>query len=408
MIGKYSDDVTLDFSPDIMDRHQRFVDAVRNAYGVDLKATSGRDSMNVHAPNSYHKVDAVDYSWDDLNSWDNPLLSKIGDLAKQYGFGEVISDAHGTGPHIHVGNYIGGAKTVQAPIQYTNPVNGQTILNMNVEMPQTDYKEKYNQDVLKSVLNTKYSNPDASARDAYMNDLTVLRSVLGAGNTSEANKEIMPYINKMMELDMKASSTGTIMDNQDLDKANAIKALQAIGDSKNPTNQAMYAAIANMAGIKFPTEALSYQHMNPTTLLQGVLSSANNNANNAMQKYGLDVNSSLRAQEIANSKINSDRSYELAKDSADFQKMLAIGKLTQGEGYNPEQANIASKNVDTLIQDMRGARDANAKKQIASDWLKVHGYQASKYHPMGANGIFQFIEREVPGFTDYWQKSQKQ
>ena len=71
--------------------------------GVSPILTAGANDDS-HVEGSWHyKGLGADIAWDGLQ-WGNDTLSALADYARSLGFQEVISDPHGTGPHLHVSN----------------------------------------------------------------------------------------------------------------------------------------------------------------------------------------------------------------------------------------------------------------------------------------------------------------
>lgn len=71
--------------------------------GVTPLLTAGANDDS-HTENSWHyKGLGADIAWDGLQ-WGDDTLSALADYARSLGFQEVISDPHGTGPHLHVAN----------------------------------------------------------------------------------------------------------------------------------------------------------------------------------------------------------------------------------------------------------------------------------------------------------------
>lgn len=71
--------------------------------GVTPLLTAGANDDS-HVENSWHyKGLGADIAWDGLQ-WGDDTLSALADYARSLGFQEVISDPHGTGPHLHVAN----------------------------------------------------------------------------------------------------------------------------------------------------------------------------------------------------------------------------------------------------------------------------------------------------------------
>lgn len=71
--------------------------------GVSPLLTAGANDDS-HVENSWHyKGLGADIAWEGLN-WDDDTLKALADYARELGFQEVISDPHGTGPHLHVAN----------------------------------------------------------------------------------------------------------------------------------------------------------------------------------------------------------------------------------------------------------------------------------------------------------------
>lgn len=71
--------------------------------GVTPLLTAGANDDS-HTENSWHyKGLGADIAWEGLQ-WGDDTLSALADYARSLGFQEVISDPHGTGPHLHVAN----------------------------------------------------------------------------------------------------------------------------------------------------------------------------------------------------------------------------------------------------------------------------------------------------------------
>ncbi|AXB82002.1 phage tail tip lysozyme [Megasphaera hexanoica] len=71
--------------------------------GVEPLLTAGANDDS-HVEGSYHyKGQGADIAWEGLQ-WGDDVLSQLADYARSLGFQEVISDPHGTGPHLHVAN----------------------------------------------------------------------------------------------------------------------------------------------------------------------------------------------------------------------------------------------------------------------------------------------------------------
>nr|UWG83907.1 MAG: tail lysozyme [Bacteriophage sp.] len=71
--------------------------------GVTPLLTAGANDDS-HVENSWHyKGLGADIAWEGLQ-WGDDTLSALADYARSLGFQEVISDPHGTGPHLHVAN----------------------------------------------------------------------------------------------------------------------------------------------------------------------------------------------------------------------------------------------------------------------------------------------------------------
>lgn len=71
--------------------------------GVSPILTAGANDDS-HVENSWHyKGLGADIAWEGLN-WGDDSLNALADYARELGFQEVISDPHGTGPHLHVAN----------------------------------------------------------------------------------------------------------------------------------------------------------------------------------------------------------------------------------------------------------------------------------------------------------------
>lgn len=71
--------------------------------GVSPILTAGANDDS-HTETSWHyKGLGADIAWDGLQ-WGDDTLSALADYARSLGFQEVLSDPHGTGPHLHVAN----------------------------------------------------------------------------------------------------------------------------------------------------------------------------------------------------------------------------------------------------------------------------------------------------------------
>lgn len=71
--------------------------------GVTPLLTAGANDDS-HTENSWHyKGLGADIAWEGLQ-WGDDTLSALADYARSLGFQEVISDPHGTGPHLHIAN----------------------------------------------------------------------------------------------------------------------------------------------------------------------------------------------------------------------------------------------------------------------------------------------------------------
>ena len=71
--------------------------------GVSPILTAGANDDS-HTETSWHyKGLGADIAWEGLQ-WGDDTLSALADYARSLGFQEVISDPHGTGPHLHVAN----------------------------------------------------------------------------------------------------------------------------------------------------------------------------------------------------------------------------------------------------------------------------------------------------------------